>query len=204
MPFIFLFNTQLLLIAIDSPLHLVVTVTSALIAMLVFAAATMGWFMARSRLWESALLLLIAFALFRPGFFWDMAFPPYEQRPAASIEKVAAALPAGGFLRFTVAGEKATGEPVTRAVVVPMGEPGSAVQRLQRAGLRVSILGSQARLAAVAFGSPAEKVGLRAGWRVLSVSVAADRPAKEWAFVPAIILLVGIGALQRRRAKAAA
>jgi TRAP transporter 4TM/12TM fusion protein len=199
LPFIFLFNTQLLLIAIDNPLHLIVTIASALIAIMVFAAATMGWFLARSRVWETAALLLVAFSLFRPGFFWDMAFPPFEARPAAVIEQVAASLPEGGFLRLTAAGKKETGEPVTRAVVLPLGKTGTASRRLQSAGLRLNVAGGDVRLAAVAFGSAADKVGLKAGWRVNSVSVATDRPAKEWALIPALLLLAGIGALQRRR-----
>jgi TRAP transporter 4TM/12TM fusion protein len=199
LPFIFLFNTQLLLIAIDNAFHLVVTIASALIGMLVFAAATMGWFLIRSRVWETAALFLIAFILFRPGYFWDKAFPPFESRPAAAIEKVAASLPAGWFLRLTVAGEKATGEPVTRAVVLPLGKTGTARRRLQSAGLRLNVAGGDVRIAAVAFGSAAEKIGLKAGWRVKTVSVAADRPAKEWAFIPALLMLGGIGALQRRR-----
>jgi TRAP-type uncharacterized transport system fused permease subunit len=129
LPFLFLFNTQLLLIGIDSAFHLVVTIVSALIGMLIFAAATMGWFLVRNRVWETVALLLIAFILFRPGFFWDMAFQPFESRPAAAIKKVAASLPAGWFLRMTVAGEKVTGEPVTRAVVLPLGKVGTARQR---------------------------------------------------------------------------
>ncbi len=199
LPFIFLFNTQLLLIGIDSAFHLFVTVASALIAMLIFAAGTMGWFLARSRAWETAALLLIAFIMFRPGFFWDMAFPPFEVRPATAVGKVAASLPDGGFLRLTVVGEKATGQPVTRAVVLALGKPGTARRRLQGTGLRLSMSGGDVRLAAVAFGSAAEKAGLQAGWRVKSVSVAADRPAKEWALIPAFLMLGGIGALQRRR-----
>ena len=199
LPFIFLFNTQLLLIAIEDATHLVITVASALIAMLVFAAATMGWFLARSRAWETAALLLVAFILFRPGFFWDYAFPPYETRPARAIERVAAALPEDGFLRLRVSGLKDTGEPVTRAVVVPMGSPGEGRRRLQRAGLTVAVAGDAVEIETVAFASAAEKVGLRAGWRVESVSVDADRPAKEWAFIPALLLLGGIAAVQRRR-----
>ncbi len=199
LPFIFLFNTQLLLIGIDNAFHLFITIAGALIAMLVFAAATMGWFLVRSRIWETAALLLVAFILFRPGYFWDMAFPPFESRPATAIEKVAASLPAGEFLRLMVMGEKVTGEKVTRAVVLPMGKSGPARRRLQSAGLRLNVAGGDVRLAAVAFGSAAEKAGLKAGWRVVSVAVAADRPAKEWAIIPALLLLGGIGALQRRR-----
>ena len=43
LPFMFIFNTELLLIGITGPIHLVVVVTSALTAMLLFAAATQGF-----------------------------------------------------------------------------------------------------------------------------------------------------------------
>jgi TRAP-type uncharacterized transport system fused permease subunit len=201
LPFIFLFNTQLLMIAIGDALHLVITILSALTAMLVFAAATMGWFLIRSRIWETLALLLVAFILFRPGFFWDMAFPPFEARPAMEVHKVAADLPKGEFLRLTAAGQKATGEPERRAVVLPMGPPGRGVRRLASAGLTLVAAGREIRIGAVAFGSAAEKVGLKSGWVIKSVSVRAGRPDKEWMFIPALMLLVGVGALQRRRQK---
>jgi TRAP-type uncharacterized transport system fused permease subunit len=61
------FNTQLLLIGVDTWLHPVITIGIAVTAMLVFAAAHTGWFLTRSRLWASAAVLLVAFTLFRPG-----------------------------------------------------------------------------------------------------------------------------------------
>ncbi|MCH8885398.1 MAG: DUF3394 domain-containing protein, partial [SAR324 cluster bacterium] len=85
LPFIFIFNTQLLLIGITSWWHLVLTVTSATLAMLVFAAATMGYFFARSRLYETAILLVVAFVLFRPGFVWDNFYPPLVVKDAGAI-----------------------------------------------------------------------------------------------------------------------
>ncbi|HSK40605.1 MAG TPA: TRAP transporter permease, partial [Arenibaculum sp.] len=68
LPFLFIFNTELLLIGITSISHLLITVGAATLAMLVFAAATQGWFLTRNRLWEAAAMLLVAFTLFRPGF----------------------------------------------------------------------------------------------------------------------------------------
>jgi TRAP transporter 4TM/12TM fusion protein len=199
LPFIFLFNTQLLLIAIEDTLHLIITIASALIAMLVFAAATMGWFVVRSRAWETASLLLVAFILFRPGYFWDKLYAPYDQRPANAIMEVVDALPEDGFLRLTAEGSDANGEPVTRAVVVPMGETGPAGARLGKAGLAVRVDQHGARISSVTFGSAAEKIGLAAGWGIVSVSIPADRPAKEWAFLPALLMLLGIWFLQGRR-----
>jgi TRAP transporter 4TM/12TM fusion protein len=72
LPFMFIFNTQLLLIGIDSLGHLFLTVSTAIIANLLFAAATQGWFMTRNRWWEAVVLLLVTFTLFRPGFWMDI------------------------------------------------------------------------------------------------------------------------------------
>ena len=47
-------------------------------AMLLFTAGTQGFFLVRSRIWESAVLILVAFTLFRPGFWMAMISPPYE------------------------------------------------------------------------------------------------------------------------------
>ena len=61
-------NTELLLIGIENWIHLLGVIVSATIAMLLFAAATQGYWLVRSRWWESIALLLVAFTLFRPGF----------------------------------------------------------------------------------------------------------------------------------------
>jgi TRAP-type uncharacterized transport system fused permease subunit len=69
LPFLFIFNTDLLLIDVGWGQGIFVFVTATM-AMLLFAAATQGWFFAKNRIWESA-LLLVAFSLFRPGFWMD-------------------------------------------------------------------------------------------------------------------------------------
>jgi TRAP transporter 4TM/12TM fusion protein len=201
LPFLFIFNTQILLIGIDGGWHLFLTVASAFLAMLVFAAATMGWFMTKSRLWETAILFLVAFTLFRPGFFWDEVYPPYQARPAVEFEKVAGSLPDDGFLRLVARGEKVSGGVVSRSVVLPMGRKQSAKKRLQGAGLRINAGPDGVRVASVGFGSSAEKAGLRAGWLVGSVSVPVDRPSKEWMFILALLLLGGVVVVQRRRVR---
>ncbi|MDP6730045.1 MAG: TRAP transporter permease, partial [SAR324 cluster bacterium] len=78
LPFLFIFNTELLMIGIESWWHLLLTVASAVMAMLMFAAATQGFFFVKSRWWETIALLLISFTLFRPGFWWDMLYPPNQ------------------------------------------------------------------------------------------------------------------------------
>jgi TRAP-type uncharacterized transport system fused permease subunit len=200
LPFIFIFNTQLLLIGITDAFHLVLTIASALLAMLVFAAGTMNWFVVRSRWYESVALLLVAFTLFRPGYFWDFAFPPYSERSAREIEAVVGQVPDGGFLHLGVAGETILGDRVNRVVALRAGEASkSPGERLAGAGLQLRETAGEVQVLAVAFGSSAAKAGIRAGWTIRNVLVAADRPAKEWMFIPALVVLGAVVAIQRRR-----
>ena len=59
LPFMFIFNTQLLLIGIDTWWHLLLTVLSSIVAMLIFSAATQGWWFTKNKWWETLLLLLL-------------------------------------------------------------------------------------------------------------------------------------------------
>ncbi|HSL41355.1 MAG TPA: DUF3394 domain-containing protein, partial [Desulforhopalus sp.] len=54
----------------------------------------------------------------------------------------------------------------------------------------------------VGFGSPAEKAKIDFDQEILTIHVPADRPAKEWMFIPALLLLGVIVLAQRRRARA--
>lgn len=61
LPFMFIFNTQLLLLNIDSWWHLLLTVISAILAMLTFSVATQGWWLTKTKWWEVIALLVITF-----------------------------------------------------------------------------------------------------------------------------------------------
>ena len=71
LPFVFIFNPEILLIDIGGWGHLIWVIFISLVAILLFSAATMNWFITKSRLWESAVLLLCCFTLFRPAWWLD-------------------------------------------------------------------------------------------------------------------------------------
>src|SRR5438094_3281293 len=85
LPFMFIFNTELLLLGVHSYGHLALTIAAAITAMLVFAAATQGWFITRSRWYESVAMLLVTFTLLRPDFWMDFVFPKYEVSPPQQL-----------------------------------------------------------------------------------------------------------------------
>jgi TRAP transporter 4TM/12TM fusion protein len=204
LPFLFIFNTQLLMIGLTGPFHLVLTVVIAIVAMLVFAAATQGFFLVRSRWYESVALLLVTFTLFRPGFWWDNVFPPYEDAPPAQLMKLVEQAKPGERKRIWVEGQNLDGKDIRKGVLLPLGDAGSARERLRRIGVTIVPLGEEMQIAQVQFGSQAEKLGLEQGFKVVGIELPADRPAKEWMFLPALALLGLVIVLQRRRAGATA
>lgn len=203
LPFMFIFNTELLLIGVQGPVHLLITIVSATAAMLIFAAATQGYWLVKSRWYETACLLLIAFSLFRPGFWWDEFYPPLERLPATSIEQVADELPEGQNLRLAVAGETIDGNFVSKIVELNVGEEEGGDQRLQTMGLMLTTTDERVMVDMVGFDSPAQKAGIDFGWEILAVEVASDRPPKQLVYIPALILLAVVAMIQLRRRKAA-
>ncbi|WP_439515288.1 TRAP transporter permease [Oceanibaculum nanhaiense] len=199
LPFIFIFNTELLLINIGGPLHLILTVSAAVIAMLVFAASTQGYFLVRSRLWESVALALVAFTLLRPGFWMDMIYPPLERIDPKQIVEVVDDKPADAMLRVVVEGLTLDGKEVSKTVRLPLGPQADGVTRLQFAGIEVIEDDGRMLVDNVVFGSPAEKAGIDFDWEIKVVELPVETPDKQWMFIPALILLGGIVALQRRR-----
>ncbi|MFV0663365.1 TRAP transporter permease [Denitromonas sp.] len=202
LPFMFIFNTQLLMIGIDSVWAFFLTVASAVLANLVFAAATQGWFLTRSRLYETALLLLVTFSLFRPGFWMDMIYPPYNTVPATRLTELVEATPANGSLRVWIEGITLEGDEVSKGVLLPLGEPTqNARARLKQSGLTVMALGDTVQVMMVDFGSRADKLGIEQGFSVTHIELPTERPDKEWIFVPTLLVLALVIGLQRARTK---
>lgn len=205
LPFMFIFNPQLLMVGVDSIPQLVMIVASAIVAMLLFAAATQGWFVTRSRWHESVLLLLVTFTLLRPGFWVDLALQKYDVVAPAQLTALAAAAPPGGGLRVRIEGTTVEGRDVQKTVLLPLGDAGSGAQRIAKAGISVMALPSAGvQIMSVSLKSPAQKAGFEQGFMVTGVEVERVRPAKEWLYLPALLLAAIVFGLQRIRLRRAA
>ncbi len=199
LPFLFIFNTQLLMIGIGNLFELILVISSATIAMLLFAAATQGYWLTRSRLWESLGLLLVAFTLFRPGYWWDMVYDPVKIIEPTNIIQIAGEIPNEGSLQMMVAGENVDGKFVKRTILLPMGPSASGAERLSYAGLEIRVEDGRVLADNVVFGSVAQDAGLDFDWEILNLQIAADRPPKQLMFIPALLLLGFLASMQRRR-----
>ena len=206
LPFLFIFNTELLLIDVTLGRAVFVFII-AVIAMMLFAAATQNWFLTKSRIWESAALLLIAFTLFNPGYWLNKIADPYDNIAPSEVNAMAEAAPDDAVLRVRLTGEDfATGRIVTTTVEFPLGAmaDGDGATRLeQTAGIAFATDDDGKVLVDnVVFGKFAQEKGVDFDWEVVTIEQPADRIWKEVFYIPALALLALIAWLQLGRAEA--
>jgi len=198
LPFLFIFNTDLLLIDVDFA-HGVLIFIVATIAMLIFAAATQGWFLVKSRWYESVLLLLVAFTLFRPGFWMDMVHDPYRETPPAQLAQTMGEVEVESTLRLRILGEDGVGKPRKFTLLVAVPEGATGEERLANLGLSLYEQDGKTLIDNVTFGSPAATMGLEFDQEILLVKAPVERWTKEWMWIPGFLLFGVIVWLQRRR-----
>jgi TRAP transporter 4TM/12TM fusion protein len=199
LPFMFIFNTELLLIGIRSWWGLALTVSTAIIAMLVFAAATQGWFIRRNRWYESAVLLLVTFSLLRPDFWLDQMTPKYRVEAGTRLVELAGAGTPGVGLRVRIEGTSLEGKSIHKTVLLPLSAEGDGVQRIRNSGMTVMTTPSGVEIMSVNLKSGADKAGFEQGFQVSGVEVPTDRMDKRWLYLPALLLLAAVYAAQRMR-----
>jgi TRAP transporter 4TM/12TM fusion protein len=206
LPFVFIFNTDLLLIDVGWAQGILVFI-SASIAILAFTAGTMGWFVTKSRIYESILLVLVAFMLFRPDFVMDRIQPPYaDVEPAALVQTVEAA-EAGTEIRVVVNGpDFDTSELRDTTILLEIGEEAPA-DRLAAMGLILIPEGDAVLIDEPMFGSPHARALADYDFYgdefvvVKEVLAPQAQMAKELVFIPALLLLFFVYFLQSGRVR---
>ena len=167
--------------------------------MLLFAAATQGWFLTRNRLWEGAALLLIAFTLFRPGYFMDKISAPFADTAPADIVQTFADAEPGSTVRMRLLGEDDVGRERSFVAPLAVGEGETGEERLESSGLELLFDDDKVIIDGVGFDSPAEAAGMDFDQIIQSVSVPKSSLPKELMYIPALLLLGLIWKLQKGR-----
>ncbi len=87
LPIVFLFNSELLLIGIESIWHGLIVIATSLIGILVFTSATQGWFINKLRWYEIVIFLIISISLLSPEFILNKFYPKYKYLSIEEINK---------------------------------------------------------------------------------------------------------------------
>jgi len=205
LPFVFIFNTDLLLIDVTWAQGILVFITAS-IAILVFTAGTMGWFLTKSRFYESFALIAIAYVLFRPDFVMDRLQPPFEIIEPAGFTEALGNATDGDELRLIVSGpDFDTGETKETTLVVPVTGDGSGDDRLTENGFMLFEEDGAVKMDEPMFGTPfADTLSSFDFYgdepvQIAAVKAPANQMAKEWVFIPALLFLGFIAFLQRAR-----
>ncbi|MCV2892959.1 TRAP transporter permease [Lentibacter sp. XHP0401] len=207
LPFVFIFNTDLLLIDVTWWQGIIVFI-AATIAILVFTAGTMGYFMTRSRIYESVALVLVAFVLFRPDFFMDRIQPPFSMIEPTELVSAVDTAEVGQELRFVVSGpDFDTGEMKDMSLVVPVPEGADSAAKLEAMGFMTLEEDGLMKMEEPMFGAPiANQMGsfdfyADEAVRITEVKAPKVQMPKELVFIPALLLLGLITVLQLGRVR---
>lgn len=212
LPFLFIYNPALILYGIDlgtaaGLLEAGVVFVTATIAMLLFAAATQGYFLAPSYRLESLALLLVAFTLFVPNFWLNQVSSPHRNTDPTAAEATFDGLSDGDQVRLVVEGpDFNTGQITTITIAHTIEGEDTGAARIDATGLFLMPEDGRMLMEEPAFGSRYESALGRLDFYdpdtpvVLSaVQVPADRWPAELFYIPALGLLLIVIALQRRR-----
>ncbi|MGJ8533140.1 MAG: TRAP transporter permease [Alphaproteobacteria bacterium] len=211
LPFLFIYNPALILYGVDlgttaGILQAIWIFVLATFAMLLFAAATQGYFLARSKFYESAALLVVALTIFLPNVWLDTFQSPFDELPASRfVEAVGAAQP-GDRLRLRIAGPDIdTGDTAETTLLMNIEGEGDAQSRIDALGLLLIEDGEAVNLDEPAFGSSAGESLADFDFygddpvQIASVQRPADRWPQEIFYIPALLLFAVVVMLQRRR-----
>jgi TRAP transporter 4TM/12TM fusion protein len=201
LPFVFIFNPELLLVGVTSLWHGVAVFVVSLVAILSFSALTQGWMFVKLRLYESVLLVFVIVALFRPGFVMDFIRPEFAPLDIERFIAGKAEIVPGRAVRFHVVRKTDYGDRF-KLFILPAPDNATGPAAF---GLTLGPAGREGRrpIEETKFLGAAEKTGIRAFEDfVTGVDVASPgRPAREWIWLAglAVLGLVVAGQLVRRR-----
>jgi len=208
LPLVFIFNTELLLIGVDSWTVGLMVLFVSLLAIFAFSSLTQGYFLTRVRWYEGVMLAAICLMLFRPELFMDQLYPDWKK---ADIDRFVAGeleIPEGRIVRFQVTQETAYGDRY-RMYRLEAPPPGQPIEKGYGMILEPDPDDPDRYGVTVRFGTPAAEAGMKSfqdyvtGVQVEQVGA----PSKRWVYPFAFILiglLVWSQTARMRREKSAA
>ena len=205
LPFIFIFNTDLLLINVTVTQGILIFIVSAC-AMMLFAAATQGFWLVKSRWWETAALLLISFSLVRPGYWINQVQAPWKE--LAISEKLIDDSKVTGQIRLTLEGPDFDNpDQLTTLVILLDKDINNTLRKaMDQEGLPARLENSKLLIDEPFPGTENFQTMQRFDFygdtpvKIAEVAIERrNRLTKEWAYLPAFFLLIIVGCSQRSR-----
>ncbi len=205
LPFFFIFNTELIMIGVESIWHGLFVFVKATIAILLFSAAAQGYFLTRNKIIETVLLLMVALTLFVPKMWIDIAIPKYHQEEVPELRSLVESLPEGTLVKIKTRGEDRYGELDDFQAFVPLAAGATMEEKFSDFGILLREEKRRFYVEDVVFNSPAEKAGIDFDHEITMFATPQEQPNPRIMYIPAIVLfliVVGSQSIRRKRARA--
>jgi len=198
LPLVFIFNPELLLIGIENIWHGLTVIITSLIAILVFTAATQGWFINKLKLYEIIVFLIISLSLFRPDFILDKFTPKFEQKQL-NVNKIESLIfEPGREVHIKVTRRTGYGDRYKLFVI----DKNIFTENFNLEDYGINLVNDEGRITIdkLKWNSSAKKSGIETGDVISDFKVEnLDRPNKAIVYPFALILLLCSGFMNYRR-----
>jgi hypothetical protein len=200
LPFVFLYDQEILLLNIKNAFHLIWVIVTSLLACLAFACATHRFFLIKNRWWKEILLLVAMVFLFRPDIPQNMLYPPYHERPPERILESVAELGPHENIRLHLLTTFRSGRVVDQVVVQP-NQGDTTERRLAQAGVFLGWDNDVLMFSNVSFSSRLERLGVNMDdpTQVLGIEIPKRNRPDKWMFASPSLLLLAIVVLNKIR-----
>ena len=176
---------------------LLVIITS-LIGILVFTAATQGWFVNKMRWYEIIVFLLISLSFLRPDFVLNKFYPKYEYMPLQIKNLQTISLKSNHDVHIKVTRESEWGERYKLFVI----KKGSFSENYSLNDYGINLFDQEGRMTVdtLEWNGLAKKDGMQIGDLITEFKIEnLDRPNKAIVYPFALLLLFSFGYLNYRR-----
>ncbi len=200
LPFIFVFNPELLLYNITSFSELIIIIISSVAGIFTISAATQGYFLVKSKFNESLILLIIGISLLYPKA-WINLF--YQQFSPVSMENITDQKHINTHLRVSALSKNITNETEKKMILFKSLPDGTIQEKLASAGITKLQSNDDGNMIikGLQLGSKADKAQLYVGDIILGMEISALQPNKNIVFIPIAIILATVILIQRKRLK---
>ncbi len=196
LPIVFLFNHELLLIGIENIWHALLVIATSLIGILIFTAATQGWFINKLRWYEIIIFLVISISFLSPDFVLNKFYPKYNYLDINQIQNIK--LDANKETRIKVTRVSEYGERYKLFVIKKNTFESNF--NLKEYGISLLKDNDKVLVDTIKWNGIAKKSGIEMGDYITEFKIEnANRPNKIIVYPFALFLLLVFGYLNKRR-----
>jgi len=196
LPIVFLFNHELLLIGIENIWHALLVISTSLLGILVFTAATQRWMFNKLKWFEIIIFLIISISLLSPEFVLNKFYPKYNHKDLTKIHTLKFDPKKEVHIKVTRLSEY--GERYKLFVI----KKNSFKKKfdLKEYGVNLTIQDNKIFVDTLKWNGKAKKAGLETGDYITEFKIEnLDRPTKAIVYPVAILLLIIFGYFNYRR-----